>query len=197
VSEAERGSQELGGDAQEAAALSKEEIERGLGDDFLTGADGGEGSGDGGDEGGLVGEGLEVNGGGDAHGEWRVLLTGERFLQLRQPDEPHREQISAVEGEVEKTGEIEEEFIAEMLSFVDDDDRRCGALVDEVDECFFGSPARLVGVRRSKGGIKAEVSGVGPRAATSSLSAHGTRGNLAVTTPTRKPIVHARHDSTP
>jgi hypothetical protein len=49
-----------------------------------------------------------------------------------------------------------------------------------------GSPARLVGVRRSRRGTKADVSGAGHGSATSRLSAHGTKGNLTVTTPARR-----------
>src|SRR5712692_6485884 len=49
-------------------------------------------------------------------------------------DEPHREEIAAVEGEVQEAGEVDQKGIGQVLGFVEDDEGRGAALIDQVQE---------------------------------------------------------------
>ena len=48
-----------------------------------------------------------------------MLLQPEVSRERRQPDQPQGQEIAAVEGDIEKPGQIEEERIGEMLRLVD------------------------------------------------------------------------------
>jgi hypothetical protein len=134
VRDAERLAQQLGGDAKEPAAAPKEHFHGGVAEDLLLASDGLYALVDHGGEGFAVRPGLHVYARGDAHRERRVLLHLEVAAELREPDQPHGEDVAAVEGEVEEAGQIDEESISEVLGLVDDDDRRGVSLVDHVEE---------------------------------------------------------------
>jgi hypothetical protein len=53
---------------------------------------------------------------------------------MRKAHEPEGDEIAAVEGEVEKACEVEQEDVGEVLCLVEDDDGRGAALVDQVHE---------------------------------------------------------------
>jgi DNA invertase Pin-like site-specific DNA recombinase len=129
----ERRAQQLCGDAGQAAARAEEQLAGRIGQQGLCGARGFEGVIDQRAE-GLAIEGVKVDIVGHAHRQGRVRLQPQMPGERRQPDEPQREQIPAVEGEVEEAGQIEQERIREMLRLVEDDHRRDAALVDQMQQ---------------------------------------------------------------
>jgi hypothetical protein len=130
---ADGSAQGLGGDAQDAAAGAEEHLHRLTGEDLLRGAGGLEAVLDGRAE-RLAVERLHVELDSDARAEGGVLLHVKSAREVRQADEPEGDEIAAVEGEVEKAREVEQEHVGEVLGLVENDDGRGAALVDHVHE---------------------------------------------------------------
>jgi len=131
---AQRGAQQATGNAGEAAARAVEHLHGRIAQELFGGAGALEALTDELSEGVTVGPRLEVDLGGDAHGEWRVLLHAERAAQPWQADEPQGEQVTAVEGEVEKAGQVSEKGVGEVLCLVENEHGRATLLIDEVHE---------------------------------------------------------------
>jgi hypothetical protein len=116
---ADAGAQRLGRDAEDTAAAAKQHLHRLVGEDLLRRTGGLEAVLAGGDE-GVALERLEADLDGDARPERGVLLHVEAAGQVGQPDEPEREQVAAVEGEVEEAGQVDEEGVGQVLRLVQD-----------------------------------------------------------------------------
>src|SRR5439155_10981485 len=99
---------------------------------------------------------LEAKLDGDARAEGGVLLHVETAGERREADEPEGQQVAAVEREVEKAAQVEEEVVGEVLGLVEDHQRVGAALVNHVDERLLDIGPELATARR---GLDAELEG--------------------------------------
>lgn len=146
-SQAYGGAKSLGGDAQHATARAKQHLHGLVGKDLLGGPRGLEAVLDGGAEHVAV-ERLEPKLDGDARAEGGVLLHVQAAGERRQTDEPERQEVTAVEREVEKPTKVEEEVVGEVLGLIENDQRDRGALVDHVDERLLDVGPQLAAAMR-------------------------------------------------
>ena len=107
---AQRLAQEGGGDPGYAAAGAEEQFASGVGEEGLGRSCGLQAVFDHGAEEVAI-ERLEVDLVHDTHRQRGVLLHAQVASQRRQPDEPHREQVAAVEGEVQEARQVDEEGV--------------------------------------------------------------------------------------
>ncbi len=123
-------------EAEDAATGPEEQFQGGVAKEALGGARGLEAVVDGGQEGVAI-QGFQVDALGDAHPQGDVLLHAQGALQGGETDEPEREQVAAVEGEVEEAAEIGEEAVGEVLGLINDEDDGGAALIGQVAQGLF------------------------------------------------------------